>query len=488
MDRQINIHTADNEVLTQKMLTSDEVVNKDNCETKLTIDTTYQKGELSNVILHAFDWPYSKVTQNAHSIAQMGYRSVLVSPPMKSFTHTEGTKWWQRYQPQDYRLIDNQLGNTQSFSEMVKALEKQNVRVYADVVLNHMANEAYKRSDLQYPSEADLKEYSDNKEHYQAQRLFGDLSKPLFLEQHFVDAFGIENWKNCWEVQNGRIIGSSEDSGLPTLKVCDYVIEQQQNYLKALKKLGVKGFRIDAAKHMTIEHLQRVWSKDITENMHIFGEIITDGGSTKEEYELFLQPYLEKTTLGSYDFPLFNTVFEAFQKGGSMQSLVDPYCFGQALYKFRAITFAITHDIPNNDVFHERLLKEEDEWLAYSYILGRDGGVPLIYTDLDPSGILDNNNQPRWINAWKNPYMVKMIQFHNYVHGEKMIPILSTQDLLIFARGEKGIVAINKSDSEIVIDFEWHKNMLNMLTGYHYQLECDELELVIDAKTSLMLV
>jgi alpha-amylase len=252
--------------------------------------------------------------------------------------------------------------------------------------------------------------------------------------------------------------------------------------------LGVKGFRIDAAKHMTIEHLQRVWSKEITENMHIFGEIITDGGATKEEYELFLQPYLEKTTLGSYDFPLFYNVFEAFQKGGRMQSLIDPYCFGQALFKFRAITFAITHDIPNNDVFHERLLKEEDEWLAYSYILGRDGGVPLVYTDLNPSGILDNNNKPRWINAWKNPYMVKMIKFHNYVHGEAMIPIISDPDILIFARGEKGIVAINKSDSELIINFEWHKAMLDMLTGCHYQLEGGELSLVIDAKTSLMLV
>jgi alpha-amylase len=160
----------------------------------------------------------------------MGYRSVLVSPPMKSFTHKKGTKWWLRYQTQDYRLIDNQLGNTQTFTEMVNVLEKHGVRIYADVVLNHMANEAYKRSDLQYPCKTELSKYSANKAQYQSQRLFGDLSKPLFLEEHFVEAFGIKNWKDCWEVQNGRITGSSEDPGLPTLKVCDYVIEQQQNY------------------------------------------------------------------------------------------------------------------------------------------------------------------------------------------------------------------------------------------------------------------
>ena len=488
MGYRINMHTADYEIFKCNAIASHKIVSKDNCEEKPLTDIACPNSEKTDVILHAFDWPYSDVAKNSKAIGEMGYRSVLVSPPMKSFTHENGTYWWQRYQPQDYRVIDNQLGNTHDFSDMIKALAKQGVHVYADVVFNHMANEAYKRSDLQYPCETDIKKYNDHKDEYQSLLLFGDLNKPLFRDEHFVDAFGIEDWKDCWEVQNGRITGGSEDPGLPTLKVCDYVIEQQQNYLKALKGMGVKGFRIDAAKHMTLEHLQRVWSKDITENMHIFGEIITDGGATEEEYELFLQPYLEKTDLGSYDFPLFNTVFQAFQKDGSMESLIDPYCFGQALFNFRAITFAITHDIPNNDVFKKLILEEEEEWLAYSYILGRDGGVPLVYTDLNPSGILSSDDKPRWIDSWKDPRMVNMIKFHNYVHGEPMIPILSDQDILIFARGEKGIVVINKSDSEVLVDFEWHKDMRDILADCNYQLESDELNLVVDSKSCLMLV
>lgn len=477
MDQGINKETADH-----------PQCDKKSAQKVPLTDIDSQENTLSNVILHAFDWPYSDVAKNAISIREMGYRSVLVSPPMTSLKHKNGTKWWQRYQPQDYRLIDNQLGNTQSFAAMVISLQEQGVRVYADVVLNHMANEAYKRTDLQYPSQADINNYNAHKSEYQAQCLFGDLSKPLFNEEHFVDAFGIENWKDCWEVQNGRITGSSDDPGLPTLKVCDHVIEQQQNYLKALKKLGVKGFRIDAAKHMTIEHLQRVWTKEITEDMHVFGEIITDGGVTKEEYELFLQPYLEKTTLGSYDFPLFNTVLEVFQKGASMQSLVNPYCVGQALFKFRAITFAVTHDIPNNTVFHELMMNPQQELLAYSYILGRDGGVPLVYTDLNPSGILGNDGKPRWMNAWKDPRLVSMIKFHNYVHAEPMIAIISSTEMLVFSRGEKGLVAINNADKDILIDFKWHKTMHDILTGCHYPLESDELTLKLESKSYLMLI
>lgn len=66
----------------------------------------------ANVILHAFDWKYADIAQRASEISELGYGSVLVSPPMKS---AQDERWWQRYQPQDYRIIDNALGNTVDF-------------------------------------------------------------------------------------------------------------------------------------------------------------------------------------------------------------------------------------------------------------------------------------------------------------------------------------------------------------------------------------
>lgn len=78
----------------------------------------------ANVILHAFDWKYADIAQRANEIHQLGYGSVLVSPPMKS-AHDE--RWWQRYQPQDYRVIDNALGDTQDFIYMVRELERVGV-------------------------------------------------------------------------------------------------------------------------------------------------------------------------------------------------------------------------------------------------------------------------------------------------------------------------------------------------------------------------
>ena len=196
----------------------------------------------SNVILHAFDWKYGDITRKANEISKIGYKTVLVSPPMKSLKSTPETAWWQRYQPQDYRVIDNELGNTTDFKNMIAELKVYGLRVYVDVVFNHMANESRKRKDLQYPSAEDIQQYQTNSEYYEKQKLFGDLSKPLFTEDDFLEAFGITDWDNRWEVQNGRLSGGPDDPGLPSLALNKHVIEQQQAYLRALKELGVKGF------------------------------------------------------------------------------------------------------------------------------------------------------------------------------------------------------------------------------------------------------
>lgn len=441
-----------------------------------------------DVILHAFDWPYALIAKNAHTISQIGYRTVLVSPPMKSLKDQQGTPWWQRYQPQDYRVIDNQLGDTADFFHMVQTLCQHHVQVYVDVVFNHMANESWCREDLQYPSNSDMQHYLEHWERYQELRLFGDLSQPLFEKDDFVEAFGIEDWKDKWQVQNGRISGGPEDPGLPTLRDSEHVVTQQQNYLKALKRMGVRGFRIDAAKHMTLAHLKKVWTDEIVEGVHIFGEIITDGGASREEYEIFLKPYLQYTELAAYDFPLFNTVFAALQADGDMASLVDPYCFGQALSNPRAITFAITHDVPNNDVFRSLVLDEAMEWLANCYILGRDGGVPLIYTDLDPSGLLNSQGEPRWTQSWQDPRMAAMIAFHNQVHGEPMARLMGDEDYLLFSRGEKGLVAMNKSDQPVHICIDWPIDMRDCLTDQGYPSVNGELTFTVAAKSYLMLI
>lgn len=413
-------------------------------------------GQPTDAILHAFDWPYEEVAKRAMTIAQLGYASVLVSPPMRSAHSPEGTPWWQRYQPQDYRLIDNQLGTTDDFVHMSRALAKAKVRLYIDVVFNHMANESSLRDDLQYPSDSLLAEYRQSQAATEAWRLFGDLSSPLFEQGDFERPFAIKNWRNRTQVQKGRISGGQSDPGLPTLKPTARVIEAQRDYIKAMKRLGAVGFRIDAAKHLSLEHLTAVWDKDLCQDCHVFGEIITDGGATQQEYELFLAPYLADTALDAYDFPLFHTLRTALSSDGDLQTLVDPYCFGQALSPQRAVTFITTHDIPNNDVFLPLLVDETSEWLGYAYLLTRDGGVPLIYAEHVLSGVEHGDVRMRWQTLWQSAQMVALLSFHNQMHGCKMTIDSAQQDVLILTRhhpelGPCGWVVINKAPHSISV-------------------------------------
>jgi len=135
----------------------------------------------AQAILHAFNWTYAEVAAKAPEIKALGYASVLVSPPLKS----EGSAWWARYQPQDYRLIDSPLGNTEDFRAMAAQLSSNGLQLYADIVVNHMANEAGQRPDLNYPGQRVLDRYASNSAYYERQRLFGDLRENLLTAAIF---------------------------------------------------------------------------------------------------------------------------------------------------------------------------------------------------------------------------------------------------------------------------------------------------------------
>lgn len=51
--------------------------------------------------------------------------------------------------------------------------------------------------------------------------------------------------------------------------------------------MGIKGFRIDAVKHMSQYQIDQVFTPEITANIHVFGEVITSGGAGNSGYESF---------------------------------------------------------------------------------------------------------------------------------------------------------------------------------------------------------
>ncbi|OAN10849.1 alpha-amylase [Photobacterium jeanii] len=442
----------------------------------------------ADVILHAFNWKYSDITANASAIAQAGYKKVLIAPAMKS----SGNEWWARYQPQDLRLIDSELGNKEDLEKLIAVMKKNGIEVYADVVLNHMANESWKRADLNYPGKALLDQYKNNAEYFERQKLFGDLSKGLFSSNDFHPAGCISDWDNPGNVQYWRLCGTDGDTGLPDLDPNHWVVDQQRQYLKALKAMGIKGFRIDAVKHMSQYQIDQIFTNEITQGMHVFGEVITSGGKGNSSFDKFLAPYLNNTAHGAYDFPLFASMRAAFSYNGSMQLLHDPEAYGQALSSQRAVTFTITHDIPTNKGFRYQIMDPTDEKLAYSYIMGRDGGTPLVYSDELPDH--EDADHGRWADVWNRSEMVKMISFHNAMQGKTMEMMHSDQCLVVFKREKAGLVGINKcgTDKSYTIDtnryeFNWYQPYQDVLSGHVETINSRYHTVTVPARSAIML-
>jgi len=437
---------------------------------------------MSDVILHAFDWHYGDIEKNAPKIAQCGYGAVLIPPPLYSDENCK--EWWQRYQPKDYRVLRSALGNKNDLKKAINALHEAGVRIYADIVFNHMANEKGSRPDpFNFPGEQTLKRYTSKKEKasFEADRIYGKLDEGLFSPQDFNPDGDIRNWNNPDEVMEGRL------GGLPDLDLNDWIVLQQRTCLKSLNDLGFDGYRVDAMKHMPIRHLERVFNTEDMRGKFIFGETLT---SNDHEEALFLNPLLKVTSFPCYDFPLQETLRRVFSPPGSLRELVNPAAFGQALPWYRAVTVAITHDIPNNDGFRGLALEAQDEYLAHAYLLGRDGGVPLIYSDNNQSAQKYPEDLDRWANAWMRNDITSMIRFHNAVHGTPQRSLFEADGFFVFCRGDRGIVAINKTDDwQHPTIWTWglcHGTYSCQLHGYQMEVSGDTFSFAIPPRQAQM--
>lgn len=371
---------------------------------------------MGNVVLHAFNWKFTEIEEKAKEISVLGYSGILISPPAFS----QGNDWFYRYQPLDYRVIYSPLGNLQELISMINALKKNNLKIYIDVVFNHLAHP--KDNNLDFPGKENLARYKRDLS-FSKNRLYGDLSTNLFSANDF----------------------NTTKSGLPALNPnSEKVISAQREYLIALKGLGADGFRIDAAKHMSIEHIKKVFTKEITQGLYVFAEIIP------EPQGIFLKDFLNEVDFSAYDFNLFYSMRKALSIAGSLEVLKEP----DQLDRFRSLTFAVTHDIPNNQEMRQFIFdfndpNRIDEKIAYAYIIGRDGGVPLVYSDKGEEDGLYSNY---WKDAYKDIRLQQMIRFHNSLFGKTMEILSVGKCHLIFSREGKGIAAFNKCIEPIQVE------------------------------------
>ena len=215
-------------------------------------------GPARTVLVQMFEWPWSAVGDECEKVlGPGGFAAVQVSPPQEHII-ASGAPWWERYQPASYKIA-SRSGSEAEFASMVKRCAAVNVDIYADVVLNHM--NGVKGSGTGFAGTAFT--------HYR----YGDLWS--FNDFHHCGRNGddgLRDFTNLYELQNCELLGMADlDTGAPQVQA------KQAAYLNHLLDLGVKGFRVDAAKHMSAADLGGLFSRLTRPNYRVLELILSPG-------------------------------------------------------------------------------------------------------------------------------------------------------------------------------------------------------------------
>lgn len=154
---------------------------------------------------------------------------ILQVSPVNENIIAAGRPWWERYQPISYKLV-TRSGNEQQFANMVKRCNAVGVRIYVDVVFNHMS------ADSSNPV---------GTAGTQANPLAKSFPGVPYSSTDFHTSCAIQSYQDANQVRNCELVGL-KDLDQSNSWVRDRIVD----FLNHLVDLGVAGFRVDAAKHM----------------------------------------------------------------------------------------------------------------------------------------------------------------------------------------------------------------------------------------------
>lgn len=416
-----------------------------------------------------FHWKWADIAKECTNwLGPKGFGAVQISPP--SSAAVTGA-WWDVYQPVDFTNLTSRLGNEAQLQSMINTCHAAGVRVYVDVVGNHLAagsgtstaGAGFNASTLTYPR------FSSLDFHPKCDIVDGDYGSP-----------GNRN-----SVMNCRLVN------LPDLKTeSTYVRTELTNYLKKLLAMGVDGFRFDAAKHMApADVLALVNAIPKTTNageaLWITQEVIPDGNVVRSDYfaagtiNEFQFPYAMKGLFRNvYGITLsqVRTVMGTPGNWGGTWGFVD---------SSKATVFVNNWDTERNDSSMTTSNKSDPGNdtngnkrydLANIFMLAWPYGHAQLHSgfnfsnkdqDRPAASPFDANGNPLINQSWDFVHrwsdIANMVKFRSTTAGTGVDNFVSGDaNQIAFSRGNKGFVAINNSANS------WNLNYTSLLPAGTY--------------------
>ncbi|HUN23002.1 MAG TPA: alpha-amylase family glycosyl hydrolase [Anaerolineales bacterium] len=458
------------------------------------------------VYTHLFEWKWTDIAKECEMwLGPKGYKAVQVSPPNNHRKVQNGSSnnhpWWQRYQPASYELV-SRSGTEAEFVDMVNRCAAVGVDIYVDAVINHMSGvtesnnatyNTYTSFTFPHTGGSGVSNYSANPAGYGR---YNTTDFHWYTSNTSVRCqSAISNYSDLFQVTNCEL-GTSGASLDDLDTSSSYVQTEIRSYLNRLVSLGVKGFRVDAIKHMNDGEFHSIMSGVTnfgTPNLYIFGEFIQGEGRSGSEY----------TDTGSVtEFGFGNTIGSYF-RNSFISPLIGSYTGGW-LPSNKAVVFTDNHDNqrghgggggsvlkymdPSADLYQLGNIFTLAQPYGFTQVMSSyyfsysgpgnadDSKGPPTNSGSDTSSVWNGNtmvgcDHPRaiggtgtgttsatgsfynqttseWVCEHRWRAMSNMVGFRNYTDGEPMTNQTSSgNDRIAFGRNGKGFVVINRNSS-----------------------------------------
>lgn len=372
----------------------------------------------NRTLMQYFEWYlrpenklWQKVIANANYLEAIGITDVWLPPAYKAAGGNQdaGYAAYDLYDLGEFNQkgsIETKYGTKDEYLQAINELHKNDIEVYADIVLNHKIGAD--ESETVYASEEENKnrnvdtslpkkitawtkynftsrnnKYSDFKWNY---KHFNGTDWDESGRKNGIFRFSGKHWDQNVDKENGNydyLMGADVDFNNSE------VVEELKNWGKwYLEFTGVDNFRLDAVKHIKSDFMA-----DWIRSMKEVKDIKCVGEYWNRDLET-LKNYIERTnsTIPLFDVPLHYNLYEASNASGNYDMA---RIFDKTLVKHRpqlAVTFVDNHDTEPG----QALFSWIQEWfkpLAYALILLRKDGLPCVFYG-DYYGIPSQNINP----------------------------------------------------------------------------------------------
>jgi alpha-amylase len=450
-----------------------------------------------DVFVHLFEWKWPDIARECENVlGPAGYEAVQVSPPQEHIV-LPSAPWWVRYQPVSYSLGRSRSGTAAEFADMVTRCKAAGVDIYVDAVINHMTagagtgtnGTAYTK--YSYPG--------------------------LYAQADFHSQCDINDYSSAANVQDCELVG------LADLNTASTSVQQKiADYLVSVSRLGVAGFRIDAAKHMQPVELDAILDRVNTTLAaegrplpYWFAEVIDNGGEGVRREQYYGLAY---GTGGAADITEFRYrgVQERFTGLGG-QKLADLKSFSALAWNLmpsdKAVVFLENHDSQRGSGVWYRdgqVFRLANVWLlaqpyGYPSVMssyafdrasnaGDDMGPPStggVTNDVACAATLETATIGTWVCEHRDPYVRAMVGFRRAVAGTDQSRWWDNgANAIAFSRGDKGFVAISREPAAVTASVPSGLSAgtyCDLLTGGKAGAACVGTSVTVDAAGAVQL-